>query len=301
MSGAPLLIIAAAALREQEEKREKERLEQLVKQTAQEKIAYLAGRAANWKTDEDVVAAFEDVLNGNCSFNSMQTGKIEEISIKNFFAFLTQFKEKKEIVRIIKEHKLFKRTLKNHPRQISSFIKATCCRNSIIGQGKDGYSVEQDFYQNRQQIFKNYCPEQRKPVCPNSAPLWQVILHFSFESFLESLQENVHPALKEALSKDVVVPATIMASGDKEIEKIYRKYLEKKELLYCVDKKMIAQTFLQARELSQTPEYQNLFVSPCPAVKTKWKYGIFPVRTIDTTQEYECPIIKNMLKKQNTR
>ena len=301
MSGAPLLIIAAAALREEEEKKEKERLEQLLRRSREEKTTYLAAKAANWKKDEDIVSAFDDVLNDNYSFNSMQTGEVRNISIQDFFAFLTQFKEKKEIVRIIQEHELFKRTFEKHPYSIRTFISATCWRSAAFAQGNDAYRVERDIYQNRQKIFQSYCPEQRSPSCPSDFPLGQVISCFSFEFLLDCLQEKAHPALKEALAKDVVVPATIMASGDKEIEKKYRRFLEKKSFYYKADKKTIDETFRKAKELSTTPEYQELFISACPAIKTKWKYGIFPTRIIDTSQNYECPIMKKVLNKQNTR
>ena len=115
------------------------------------------------------------------------------------------------------------------------------------------------------------------------------------------LSEKTHPALRKALIEDVVVPATIMASGDKRFVKIYRKFLEKPTFLYSPDRQTIRSTFEQAERLSQTPEYQDLFIPACPAIKTKLKYGIFPYTVVDTSQAYECPIIKKALEKQNSR
>ena len=302
MSGAPLLMLAAAATnekRQEEQKKEKERLEQLAKQTAQEKIAFLASKAILWQNDEDIVSAYQNVLMGKLSFNSVQDYTIQEISIKDFFAFLTHYKEKESAVRLIQEHKLFEKTYDYNPFAIRSFIKATSFQNSVLGRGKCRYSVEHDIYENRQKLFLFYCPQQRKPICkknPCMSSYWA-----SQEIFLDILKEYTHPALREALCEDIVIPATIIASNDKKFEKMYRHFLEKKTFFYSSDKKTIDETFEKARKAAQTPEYQNLFIPPCPAIKTKWKYGIIPSTVIDESQSYECPIIKKALETQNSR
>lgn len=301
MSAAFLLMVAAQnrARQEEEERKEKERLEQLAQQTAQEKISYLATRALSWKSNKDIANAYLDVLYQRMTFDSMHNSQPHEISIRDFFAFLTQYKERKNAIHLIKEQKLFEITLDKTPWLLSSFIRATSWRKSVIGSGKDGYAVEVDIAKNRQKIFQYFCPEQRKPKCPQKQDI-----NFGYPSlylFLECLQEYTRPELRNALAQDIVIPATIMASGKKDLEKLYRRFLEKKTILYSPDKKTIAKTFEEARKAAQTPEYQNLFIAPCPAIKTKRLWGIFPVSSIDESQHYECPIMKKILERQNSR
>ena len=295
---AHILLPTFAAINENE-KKEKERLEKLYAHATSEKILYLCVQAANWKNDEDIATAYQNMLNNRLWFNSLHTHEAQRIFIGDFFAFLTLYKDKESIATLIEKQCLFEKTLKKHPYFIRPFIEATGCKTSSIGYGQNSYLVERDIFQHRQEIFIDQCHQQKKPVCLMASS--DDFRSYGQRSFLEMLTEKTHPALRNALAGDVVVPATIMASGDKRFVKLYRQFLEKPTFLYTPEKTKIKETFEKAEELSKTSEYQNLFIEPCPAIITKFKYGIIPYKTIDTSQNYECPIIKKLLEKQNSR
>ena len=83
---AHILLPTFAAINENE-KKEKERLEKLYAHATSEKILYLCVQAANWKNDEDIATAYQNMLNNRLWFNSLHTHEAQRIFIGDFFAF----------------------------------------------------------------------------------------------------------------------------------------------------------------------------------------------------------------------